>query len=225
MQVATGKPAKPGHSGVWAFNPVVQEWQAVHAIVSGDNLWNMSRDYYGQPSQAGMHAIRDVPENTPIVGQDMKQAIPGDQLLIPGIAARSGLGIPGGPPPPGTGGTVDPAPTLPGLPPGVAIPPGIIPPGFPTIPGVTGPAVGPGGEPVPTVPPGVPGVPPVATLPPVQVEPPAVLVGTEEEKKAKEGEFWTPTKIAVGAGLGILVVGGIAYFATRPKKRTRRRRK
>lgn len=221
LRVATGKAAVPGGATTWAYNPEMSEWQAVHVIVSGDNLWNMSGTYYGTKSQAGMYSIRDVRQNLPIVGQDMRQAIPGDALLIPSIGARSGLSapsgevvVPGAPPAPPT----EPAPVPPVVtdPGGIQLPPwlgGIIR-GIPVVaPPEEPPPSGP--PPVTVTPPGVPAIPGLPTVP-APVPPP--------EEKPKE-KFWTTGKIVGAAVVGLLLVGGIGYAVTRKPKRARRRRK
>lgn len=90
--------------GSWAYNPLASEWQFRHLVQWGDSLWALSATYYGQSTLDGVHEIYGVPQNQPILGADMKQAIAGDVLLIPALQQ------PAGAIPPGGGGSAQPLP-------------------------------------------------------------------------------------------------------------------
>ena len=188
------------NANVWAWNPLFGEWQRMHSIVWGDTLWNLSATYYGSPSLPGVHAIHHVDQNYAIQGPSADTGlIPGDVILIPGLAQV--FDAPAGPapvPPP-----VIVEPPTPAPPPVVIAPPTI------PVPGAPG-AVTP--EPFPVIPPvnGGPGVPVV-----LQPAPPAPM--TEDERKRRN------MLIAGALVIGALAVGGIVY--SRSKRRNPRRRR
>lgn len=105
---------------VWAYNDLVQQWQLVHTLQAGETIWNLLPSWFGAQSLQLVHLVRDVAQNTPILGPAADQAYPGDKILIPNLQAPfQGVpappGVPAGPPA-GNG----PAPSLPPaeLPPG-----------------------------------------------------------------------------------------------------------
>ena len=190
------------NANVWAWNPLFDEWQRMHSIVWGDTLWNLSATYYGSPSLPGVHAIHHVDQNYAIQGPSADTGlIPGDVILIPGLAQV--FDAPAGPapvPPP-----VIVEPPTPAPPPVVIAPPTI------PVPGAPG-AVTP--EPYPVIPPvnGTgPGVPVV-----LQPAPPVPM--TEDERKRRN------MLIAGALVIGALAVGGIVYSRSRRKNPRRRRR-
>jgi len=236
MSQATGPivgGSHPGATNLWAFNELLNEWQPVHVVHSGDTLWDLSGRYYGSKTTPGMRAIRDVPQNLLIVGEDARKAIPGDRILIPGLGDRFGGA------PPGVDGGDDMLPPIvsdsppPGWPEGWPWPPGsdTAPPNeLPPGPGDDG---GGGGVPVsderppwwpaeqpwppvvgapPQEPPAPP--PPGETAPPPGSGPPAV-------KEESDGFKMTPLTWGLLGGAGLLVVGGGIWAATRRPKRRR----
>lgn len=53
----------------------------------------------------------------------------------------------------------------------------------------------------------------------------ALPVGTPKNGASSEPAFWTPGKVAVAGAVGAGALAGIVYFATRPKRNPRRRRR
>jgi len=85
-----------GGGRAWAYHPS-GEWMALHAIRSGDTLWNLSGTYYGTRSLGGVRAIHGVPENTAIQGPDPNRGlIAGDRILIPGLVQPAEAPAPAG---------------------------------------------------------------------------------------------------------------------------------
>lgn len=218
--------------GAWAWNALEGEWQKLHAIVSGNTVWGLTATYYGASGQnlANVRRIGNVPQNKPILGPSYDQAVPGDVILIPGLAQPQAA--PPSPPPPGAqpppGG--DPVPQ-PGEPPitgapqpvpdvGFDPPPGW-PPTMPWPPVLVDPEPSP--EPPGPLPDPSPPTPPVGAEP-IQVgapgaAPPGAIV------KAQPASWWTTGRIALVGGLGIGTVALIVWGATRgAKKKPARRR-
>lgn len=205
----------------WAWNPIYDEWQLLRMIRSGDTLWNMSGQYYGERSVPGVRRIGNVEQNRPILGSSYDRAVPGDVILIPG------LDQPGAAPPSPPPGGAQP-------PPGGAVPP--TPPDLPPIGGIdwTSP------EPPPNWPPYLPWPPDQVAppdAPPVDVPdvPPPVVVGPGEPPAGAEptpvgattpgGEregWWTTGRIALVGGLAVVTTGLIVWGATRGSKKRKR---
>lgn len=182
----------------WAFNPFQNEWQAVHTVRSGDTLWNLSGQYYGTRSLAGVHWIHDVPQNAEIQGPSPDTGlIPGDKILIPRLPQPAAA--------PSAGPAIPPV----GVPPAV-VPPSVVPPVAP-----------PANFPITSVP-EAPEASPIDEAPddvhPVltSTSTPAPITTTGPRK------FWTPAKIAIGAGVGLTGLALIIYLATRKPSRRRR---
>jgi hypothetical protein len=215
--------------GSWAFNPLYSQWMLLHIVQSGDTLWNLSGRYYGERSTAGVHLIGQIEQNRPILGNDYRQAIPGDVILIPDLAQ------PGEPPAPG------PPAAEPG--PGEPVPG----PGDPPLGGAPDPVAGLPATPPPGWPPGMPW-PPVLVTPEPRETPPGdeqgpdiidpgdyiggdditgaepILTGGETAIEPAPAEpWWTTTRIALIGGLGLATVGLIVWGATRGSKKPRRR--
>jgi len=197
--------------GTWAWNPLYSEWQLLHIVRSGDTVWQMGATYYGQSSLTNVHRIGNIEQNFPLLGSTYDQAVPGDVLLIPGLAQPSGQ-----PPAPAPGGAVPPPggampPDEPGLAPDV---PDWWPPNLPWPPYQTQPEV-PGGQEMPGEVPGEP----ADQAPPPQGVPVGAITPRAPEKKS----WWTGGKIALVGGLGLTALGLIVWGATRGQKRTTRR--
>jgi hypothetical protein len=191
----------------WAWNPVDGEWQLLHIIRSGDTLWNMGGHYYGQRSRENVHRIGNVQQNKPIVGNDYASCVPGDILLIPGLAQpadQPALPPGGGASPPG-GGLEPPAEGG-----DWGDPPAGWDPNLPWPP-VTG------GIGLPVEPPAEGGEGADDGEQPAEGEPVSAITPAEGEKKG----FWTTGKIVAAAGGGVALVALIAFLATRKPKRRR----
>lgn len=92
---------------LWAWNPVVTppQWQRVHELAAGETIWNLLLDWYGTRSIDLVHKVRDVPQNTPILGGDAAQAYPGDVILVPDLEQPWATAPSGGGTTTTTGGT------------------------------------------------------------------------------------------------------------------------
>lgn len=241
----------PGAMDFWAFNPLMNEWENLHTVFSGDILTALAKRYYGAGTIENARRIRNVPQNRAIVGDAMDMAIPGDVLLIPGLPQPASAPAPGVIGTPGVQGSAAPtADLLPGepppwWPPGLAWPPTDTPPnltqtappgGTTTIPTVIS-----ASPPEPTAPPPAPGfplsLPPgfefPSTLPGIpgfqgtngQIIPASAPAGAPAagagEEKKTEG-LSTGAKVAIGVG-AVAVVGTAIYFiARKPRRRGRR---
>jgi len=206
--------------GTWAWNPVYSEWQLLHTVRSGDTVWAMTRTYYGEQNLVRVRQIGNVQQNKPILGTQYDQAVPGDVILIPGLSQPGGQ-APAPPPPAATpppGGFEPPPPVaqLPGeidwgeppanWPPGWAWPPDQLitqPPEDVVVGAPEAPDVGPGEGP---------------TTGPPATTPVGAITPAAPEKKS----WWSPGKIALVGGLGVMTVGLIVWGATRGQKRTTR---
>lgn len=74
-------------SGVtWAYNAAMAEWQRVYPVVSLPNgLSGLAAQFYGDPTR--WPEIYNVPQNKAIQGPNPNTGlIPGDTILIPGLA-------------------------------------------------------------------------------------------------------------------------------------------
>ncbi len=217
--------------GTWAWNTPYGQWMLLRTIRSGDTLWAMSGQYYGERTMAGVHLIGNIEQNRPILGASYDKAVPGDVILIPDLTQPGAAPPSPGPPaaqPPADGSPV-PGPDEPPLAGGgYPIPelPAEPPPGWPATmpwpplevpsePGDQPPGELPGEQagPIPTEP--VLGAPPVLVGGPGAVEPAPAPNGQES--------WWTTTRIALVGGLGLATVGLIVWGATRGSKRRRRR--
>lgn len=215
--------------GTWAWNPLYNEWQLLRVIRSGDTLWAMSGEYYGERSVPGVHRIGNIDQNQPILGSTYDRAVPGDVILIPQL--QQPVGAP--PQPPGDGAIPPPGGSQP---PGLDLPPGGIdwtapepppnwPPDWPWPPGNVTPPIT-----LPTEPPyePPPGTPP--QLPPGNGAAPTPVGATTP---GAEEKFWTNGKIALIGGLALGTIGLVVWGATRgakqkrrsPRRRTQRRRR
>lgn len=204
--------------GTWAWNPLYDEWQLLHIIRSGDTLWAMSGTYYGERSVPGVHKIGRVEQNRPILGSDYEQAVPGDVILIPGLAQPGGAvpSPPGDPAVPPPGGAQPPGLELPGE--GIdwtsPEPPDNWPPQLPWPPGSVTPPI--------TTPVELPAD--IPALPPAQPAEPTP-VGAEPAQPVTQESWWTTPRIALVGGLSVVTVGLIAWAATRGAKKPRKRRR
>lgn len=217
---------------VWVYNDLMGEWQQMHVIQPGQTLFhNLAPGYYnfgeGLPSQlARTKAIKNVPQNAGIVGPMGDRAIPGDTILIPHLP-QIGLPnpatvtptnpgeVPAGSPPPGGLPGAPPPPIIPDVPiPGLAPPPAL--PAPPPVPGA------PPAPPPPAIPPDLP----ISALPPIPpgAIPGIIPVGAVPEEKKEPEKFWTPTKVAIGAGV-VVAGGALAYYLMKKPKRRRRKRR
>jgi len=184
----------------WAWNPLQAQWQRKHTIVKGDTVWALTAYYYGSPSIERVNQVGAVPQNKPILGPMKDQAVPGDVILIPGLAQ------PGPSPAPAAAPT--PAPTAP--------PMSTVEPIAATAP-FTG-FVLPGSTTIEGLPVMIPGTPPGTTTPkPAPTEGPGLV-------KAQPEGMSTGAKVALVGG--IAAVGGLAawglWAASKRKKRRRR---
>lgn len=223
---AAGLPVSVASDGSrWVSNPSMGgEWQRIHVMVSsspGNNLWGISGIYYGGASYAGMMKIYNVPQNKKIQGSDPNKGLyPGDEILIPGLAAPAGVG--GSPAPAGV-------PELPGLGGlgGLALP-SSAPPGWPEgvpWPGSTSPSSPPAEQPAASLPLPLPTPPTLDTPPALPGVPgliPASTTPASTTPAKPEEKFWTTGKIAAAAGGGVVVLGTILYLALRKPSRRRR---
>ena len=75
------------NGALWAWNPQMEQWQAVHELAAGETIWGLLPSWYGSQSLTLVHAVRDVPQNLAILGSDAAQAFPGDVILVPNLAA------------------------------------------------------------------------------------------------------------------------------------------
>lgn len=211
-----------GEAATWAWNPIDAEWQLCHILTDRNTLWDMGGHYYGTKSRANVHRIGNVEQNRAIIGadSDYAQGVPGDILLIPGLAQPSGLT----PQPPPGGSVPEPGGAVPPLPPSE---PGGRPPGYP--PDWEWP---PGWSTSPVEPPAeLPGL-PEPTEPGGAVPTP---IGADTGTTGRTS-WWTPAKIALVGGMGVATLGLIVWGVVnagkprlrrkpKPRKSTRRRRR
>lgn len=226
--------APDGAGNVWAYNARAGQWMRL-VVQKADGttiLSTLAKKFYNDANR--WREIANLAENTPICGSQGDKCIPGDTILIPNLsqpfAPPAGATPTGDTPSPVVVGDVPtPTPTgtgsitIPGIG-AVPIPTGDTPPpgwpsGIPWPPTGTPTQVGTGDTPSPTgdVPTPVPGGGTGDT--------PAKTPAGSTSITTTKGEepFWTPVKIGVAVVGGVAILGTVVYFATRKKRRSRRR--
>jgi len=193
----------------WVWNDLMRQWQIPHALVAPYNTLSSVATKYG--NVGGWKAIRSVPQNQPIVGPEGTSAYVGDVILVPNLSQPA---VPYGDTPTKTADNKIEVPAT-DKPPAdwpvaVAWPPaGTI---------VDGDKVN--GSIIPdsyTLPTDKP-----ADWPSDQPWPPTSLAKYGNGNGEK---FWTPTKMWVAGGVGVVMLGGVAYLIFRKKRRKNPRRR
>ncbi len=215
-----------GSGQSWAWNPSMSEWQLRYTVKWGDTLYVLSGRFYGQASVTGVHRIYGVPQNQPIAGSSLDQCVPGDVLLIPGLAqpqaippVGGGVSLPLPVPSPEQPTPAQPTPT----PIGIELPTQP-PPGWP--PSIPWPPLT-GVQPTPTEP--TPAEPTPTEPTPAQPYPggavPIPIGTTQPGAPTPKKTWWTAGRTAAVAIIGTAGVAGVVALIVVAAKKNRRRRR